>query len=70
MVIYRMTLRHAHVAGGRAATRYHVVDIEADNIRAAMMQAINAFPPGGEDSGDLVEIRVHVDPEERNYAPE
>ena len=65
MTIYRMTLRH-----GTPARRYHVVDIEADNIRAAMMQAVNAFPPDGEGTGDLIEIRVHVDPEQRNYSPE
>jgi hypothetical protein len=46
------------------------VDLEAADIRAALMQAINAFPPGSEATGDLIEIRVHVDPEERNYAPE
>ena len=34
------------------------------------MQAVNAFPPGAEVSGDLIEIRVHVDPDARNYTPE
>jgi hypothetical protein len=65
MTIYRMTLRH-----GSPARRYHVVDIEAENMRDAMMQAVNAFPADGERTADLVEIRVHVDPEERNYSPE
>ena len=65
MTIYRMTLRH-----GTPARRYHVVDLEAANLRAALMQAVNAFPPGGEQSADLIEIRVHVDEAERNYSPE
>lgn len=65
MTTFRMTLRH-----GAPGKRYHVVDIEADNLRAAMTQAVNAFPPGAESSADLVEIRVHVEPEQRHYAPE
>jgi hypothetical protein len=53
MTTYRMTLRH-----GAPGKRYHVVDIEADDMRAALMQAVNAFPPGAEASADLIEIRV------------
>jgi hypothetical protein len=60
-----MTLRH-----GSTGKRYHVVDLEASDMRAALMQAVNALPPGGDTTGDLIEIRVHVDPEERNYSPE
>jgi hypothetical protein len=48
-----MTLRH-----GERGKRYHVVDIEASDIRDALMQAVNAVPPGSEASADLVEIRV------------
>ena len=62
---FRMTLRH-----GSPGKRYHVVDLDAPDIRAALMQAFNAFPPGAEASGDLIEIRVHVDPDARNYTPE
>ena len=62
---FRMTLRH-----GSPGKRYHVVDLEAPDIRAALMQAVNAFPPGGEATGDLIEIRVHVDPEARDYTAE
>lgn len=62
---FRMTLRH-----GSPGKRYHIVDLEAPDIRAALMQAINAFPRGGELTGDLIEIRVHVDPEARTYSPE
>ena len=65
MTIYRMTLRH-----GTPARRYHVVDLEAPNLRAALMQAVNAFPPDGENTADLIEIRVHIDAEQRNYTPE
>jgi hypothetical protein len=65
MTIYRMTLRH-----GAPARRYHVVDLEAPDIRAALMQAVNAFPPEGETTGDLIEIRVFVDEAQRNYSPE
>lgn len=64
MTTYRMTLRH-----GAPGKRYHVVDIEAENLRAAMMQAVNAFPPGADSSADLMEIRVHVEPEQRGYTP-
>jgi hypothetical protein len=65
MTIYRMTLRH-----GVPARRYHVVDLEAPDIRTALMQAVNAFPPDGETTGDLIEIRVHVGEAQRNYTPE
>jgi hypothetical protein len=65
MTIYRMTLRH-----GSPGKRYHVVDLDAPDIRAALMQAVNAFPAGSETTGDLIEIRVHVEPEQRNYTPE
>ncbi len=60
MTIYRMTLRH-----GAPGKRYHVVDIEATDLRAALMQAVNAFPPNSEATADLIEIRVSVDPEQR-----
>lgn len=56
MPTYRMTLRH-----GAPGKRYHVVDLDAPDIRAALMQAVNAFPPDGERTGDLIEIRVHVE---------
>ena len=65
MTTYRMTLRH-----GSPGKRYHIVDIEAEDLRAAMMQAVNAFPAGTESSADLMEIRVHADPEQRAYTPE
>jgi hypothetical protein len=64
MTIYRMTLRH-----GAAGKRYHVVDIEADSLRDAMTQAVNAFPAAMDATADLVEIRVHVDAEQRGYSP-
>lgn len=65
MTIYRMTLRH-----GAPGKRYHLVDLDAPDLRAALMQAVNAFPAGSEGTADLVEIRVHVEPEERSYTPE
>ena len=64
MTIYRMTLRH-----GERGKRYHVVDIEAESLRDAMMQAVNAVPAAMDASADLVEIRVHVDSETRTYSP-
>jgi len=65
MTTYRMTLRH-----GSPGKRYHMVDFEATDLRAALMQAVNAFPPGAEASADLVEIRVHVEADQRTYTPE
>ena len=65
MTIYRMTLRH-----GAPGKRYHVVDLDAPDMRAALMQAVNAFPPDGERTADLIEIRVSVDPDRRDYTPE
>ena len=53
MTIYRMTLRH-----GAPGKRYHMVDIEADNLRDALMQAVNAIPQGAVGTADLMEIRV------------
>jgi hypothetical protein len=65
MTIYRMTLRH-----GARGKRYHIVDIEAESLRDAMMQAVNAVPGAMDASADLVEIRVHVDAETRDYTPD
>jgi hypothetical protein len=65
MTTYRMTLRH-----GSPGKRYHVVDFEATDIRGALLQAVNAFPAGSEASADLIEIRVHMEAEQRNYTPE
>jgi hypothetical protein len=56
MTTYRMTLRH-----GSPGKRYHMVDIEASDLRGALMQAVNAFPPGTDATADLIEIRVHVE---------
>jgi hypothetical protein len=53
MTIYRMTLRH-----GAPGQRYHMVDLEADDLRSALMQAVNAFPQGAVGTADLVEIRA------------
>ncbi|HET9440473.1 MAG TPA: hypothetical protein VFO52_09890 [Longimicrobiales bacterium] len=60
-----MTLRH-----GAPGKRYHMVDLDAPDMRAALMQAVNAFPPDAERTADLIEIRVSVDPERRDYTPE
>lgn len=61
MNLYRVTIRHGQ------PQRYHVQDVRAESLRAAVRQLASSFPDQIGDSSDLVEIRLQREPEEREY---
>ncbi len=63
MPVYRVTIRH-----GETRYRYHVEDVEADDMRAALRLAIAGMPAEAVQA-DIAEIRLLRDPDERNTAP-
>ncbi len=62
MPTYRATIRHGK------PQRYHVEDIDAPDIAEAMRLLSERFPPNVT-GADLVEVRLAVDPEQRDYVP-
>lgn len=60
---YRVTIRHGH------PHRYHVEDVAAASLRAAVRIAAERFPEQADASADLVEIRLQREPERREYSP-
>jgi hypothetical protein len=50
---------------GGERLRYHLDQVQADDLKEAMTAAAGALPPEIVDSADLVEIRPAVDPEDR-----
>lgn len=62
---YRVTVRY-----GGETLRYHLDQVQADDLREAMTAAARALPPEVVESADLVEIRPAVDPEARGYLGE
>ena len=62
MARYRVTIRC-----GDSGKRYEMLDVEAATLREALVRAAEEFPPEAEATADLVEIRVQVDPEAREY---
>jgi hypothetical protein len=64
MPLFRVTIRY-----GQRSHRYHVRDIEAVSLGAAIGRAAETFPDEVGDGGDLVEIRLQADPAGREYAP-
>ncbi len=64
MPIFRVTIRF-----GRQRYRYHVEDVEAVDLRAALLVAA-ARAPAEAAGGDIAEIRLLPDPEAREYTPE
>lgn len=65
MAHYRVTARF-----GQARKQYRVYDIEADDAAAALRAAADMIPADVVGTVDLVELRVQVDPEAREYGPE
>jgi hypothetical protein len=59
---YRMTLRIR-----QPGRQYDVRDVDAVTMRAALAQLVDDFPADGEQS-DLLEVRLHLEPEERAYS--
>ncbi len=64
MPIFRVTIRF-----GRQRYRYHVEDVEAEDLRTALTVTAGHLPPEAA-SGDLAEIRVLPEPDQREYTPE
>jgi hypothetical protein len=62
MSSYRVTIRH-----GRPQ-RYHMVDVEAEDLAEALRQAAERMPAEAR-GGDLVEVRRSTAPEAREYVP-
>jgi len=62
MARYRVTIRY-----GDSGKRYEVMDVDAATLREALLRAAELFPPEAESTADLLEIRIQVEPEEREY---
>jgi hypothetical protein len=65
MPSYRVTFRY-----GAPRARYEVLDIEADDLRAAMREAADRVTDEVTSTAELVEVRAQADPEDREYGPE
>ena len=59
---FRVTVRY----GGRRQ-RYHTYTVEAADASGALLAAAHDMPPEVAPDADLVELRVDVDPEARQY---
>lgn len=62
MPSYRVTFRY-----GAPRALYDVLDIEADDLRAAMRAAADRVTEEVAATAELVEVRVRVRDEEREY---
>ena len=65
MPTYRATFRY-----GGSQPQYEMLDIEADDLRAALRDAAERLSEEVAETAELVEIRVQTDPDEREYTPE
>lgn len=59
---FQVTVRY----GGRHQ-RYHTYEVEAADARQALAAAAHALPDDVAPQADLVELRVAVDPDTRNF---
>lgn len=64
MTSYRITIRF-----GAPRSRYHVEDVEAESLMAALSQLAEDLPAEVRGSADLLEARAQPDPEQRSYTP-
>lgn len=64
MPSYRVTFRY-----GAPRALYEVLDVDAEDLRAAMRTAADRVPEQVAASAELVEVRVQRDPEEREFTP-
>ena len=62
---YQITVRY-----GSANQRYHTYFVETEDARAALEGAALEMPPEIVEEGDLVEVRVAPDPDNRSYIGE
>lgn len=65
MPSYRVTFRY-----GAPRALYEILDIDADDLRAAMREAADTVTDDVADTAELVEVRVQTDPDAREYGPE
>lgn len=65
MPVYRATIRYA--AAGRQ--RYHLEDIDAPSLMDALRLAAGRVPAEVGATADLVEVRLQIDPERREFVP-
>jgi hypothetical protein len=63
MPLYRLTIRYG------SPHRYHMADIEAVSLEAALRDAASQVPEAAGDSADVVELRRMADPDTRQYGP-
>lgn len=61
---FQITVRY----GGRHQ-RYHTYAVEADDARLALEAAARDMPDAVAAEADLVELRIAVDPDAREYIP-
>lgn len=52
-----------------APPRYHVEDLEAPDLGAVLRGLSGVVPEAVLETGDLVEIRVQTNPEQRDFTP-
>ncbi len=64
MPVYRVTVRH-----GETRYRYHVEDVDAPDMQAALRLAAAGLPAEALQA-DVAEVRLLREPDERNMAPE
>lgn len=58
---FRATIRYG------VPQTYHVLDVEAADLPAALERVARAFPEGSAGTADLVEVRRQAAPESRPY---
>ena len=62
MPSYRVTIRY-----GAPRARYEVLDLEAEDLRAALRAAADQLSEEVAATAELAEARRQVDPDERGY---
>ena len=65
MPSYRATFRY-----GGSRPQYEMLDIEAEDLRAALEAAAERVAEEVAETAELVEIRRQTEPDEREYGPE
>jgi len=65
MPSYRATFRY-----GGSRPQYEMLDIEAEDLRAALVEAADRVSEEAAETAELVEVRRQTDPEDREYMPE
>lgn len=62
---YRVTIRF-----GAPRARYEVLDLEAEDLRAALTSAAERLPAEVSETAELAELRLQPDPDTREFTPE